>query len=94
MSQQIIVVGATQQLNYTDINCPDTRSQIFYFTTNGLGISINVMLFFIIRFNTTQALQQYSMILRMSCLIDIFSSLCQLLTQAVGFNKIFYWRKE
>jgi hypothetical protein len=69
----------------TDINCPNISNQVFNTIVNFLGIFINTVLFIVIKQNTTKALQNYSIILRIACIIDTFSSITQYLTQAVGF---------
>jgi hypothetical protein len=74
--------------NTTDINCPNTASQIYSYTVHSLSIFINTLLFVVIKQNSTLALKQYSIILRIGCIIDIYSSTFQILTQAVSFLDI------
>lgn len=75
-----------QPQNVTDINCPDTANQIFYWITCSFGILINMTLCVIICYKTPGPLQPYSLVLKISCLIDIYSSFTQVITMAVGFD--------
>lgn len=76
------------------LNCPNTTSQTFYLIANWLGIVGNSLLLATIYYTKSTDLQQYSFILRASCIVDIFSSLAQFLTQTrpeiVGENMLIF----
>lgn len=69
----------------TDINCPSLGSGIAYGLMNVSGFFLNVVLVVLILKHTNATLRPYTDVLLTSCGIDLFSSLFQFLTQAVGF---------
>lgn len=87
MNSSVIVSSISPQ-GITDINCSNISNQIFYWTTCSLGVLLNVALYLIINYKTTTELKQYSLVLRISCLIDIYSSFTQVMTMPVSLRGV------
>ncbi|KAI6181821.1 hypothetical protein M3Y98_00870200 [Aphelenchoides besseyi] len=73
---------SSEVLGTTNINCPQTGSQIYYAIVSGTSILLNTVLILLVKSQTPDQLRPYSEVLLMSVIIDLLSSILQFLTQA------------